>query len=94
MNLKDKMDLLESVKANKEIFEGILEMDIDNLAVNRLFFSDNETIPTIYLITKEETHDIDLAIEKKLMDVIDNVVFDIVNEDYYKTHIANTSQTF
>lgn len=93
MNFMDKMNLLNNIKEKKKDFEKIVKMNIESLAVNRLFFSDNETVPTIYLVVNDNAENIDIAVEKELMNVIDNVVFDVVSSDYYRTNISNTGQT-
>lgn len=93
MNLLEKMELLDEVRNHRGELERIINCNIVEMSVNRLFFSDNEITPTIYLIVEEDNKE-DIAIEKKLMSVMDNVVFDVVNKEYYKINIANTSQIF
>ena len=94
MNLTDKMELLSRAKNKKENLEELLNTEIVNMSVNRIFFTDSEVLPTVYLIVKDSPSNITLDVEKQLMSVVDGVVFDVVNEDYYKQHIANTSQIF
>lgn len=94
MNLTDKMELLSRAKNKKENLEELLNTEIINMSVNRIFFTDSEVLPTVYLIVKDSPSNITLDVEKQLMSVVDGVVFDVVNEDYYKQHIANTSQIF
>ncbi len=94
MNLTDKMELLSKAKNKKENLEELLNTEIVNMSVNRIFFTDSEVLPTVYLIVKDSPSNITLDVEKQLMSVVDGVVFDVVNEDYYKQHIANTSQIF
>lgn len=94
MNLTDKMELLSRAKNKKENLEELLNTEIINMSVNRIFFTDSEVLPTVYLIVKGSPSNITLDVEKQLMSVVDGVVFDVVNEDYYKQHIANTSQIF
>ena len=94
MNLTDKMELLSRAKNKKENLEELLNTEIINISVNRIFFTDGEVLPTVYLIVKDSPSNITLDVEKQLMSVVDGVVFDVVNEDYYKQHISNTSQMF
>ncbi len=94
MNLTDKMELLSRAKNKKENLEELLNTEIINMSVNRIFFTDGEVLPTVYLIVKDSPSNITLDVEKQLMSVVDGVVFDVVNEDYYKQHISNTSQMF
>lgn len=94
MNFREKQVLLANIEAEVDYVNNSVT-GFKGLAVDTQFFTDEEIVPTIYILVQDGS---DLSnnkvIELELSEKFDNVTFDIVGYDHYLKNISGAAQMF